>query len=78
MADPADLESVKRVLEEHRQEVVRAYRAVGTGIGSRAPGSREYAIVVYLKSKADMPPEPVAIEGVAVKFVVTGEFRPQL
>jgi hypothetical protein len=78
VADPGDLESVRRLLEEHRQEVVRAYRAVGTGIGSSEPGGPGYAIVVYLKEKSDMPAEPVALEGVPLKFVVTGEFRPQL
>jgi hypothetical protein len=33
--------------------------------------------VVYLKSKDDMPAEAVAIQGVPLRFVVTGEFKSQ-
>ncbi len=78
MADPADLESVRQALAQNREQLMRAYRAVGVGIGAREPGSREYAIVVYLKSAEDMPAETAAVEGVPLKFVVSGEFKAQL
>lgn len=77
MADPTDVESVKRLLAEHRDQVVRTYRAVGTGVGSDEPGGRGYAIVVYVKEKSDVPAEPAALEGVRLRFVVTGEFKLQ-
>ena len=48
----------------------------GTGIGAGdAPGS--YAIVVYLESPAPEPPGSPEIEGVQVKYIVTGRIRPQ-
>jgi len=67
-----DLEAVRRVLDAHREEIQRRFGAVGTGIGKR--GS-EYVITVYLKAAKDRPESDVAVEGIELKFEVTGEFH---
>jgi hypothetical protein len=72
MADPKDLESVRTLFAAHKDEILRRYGAVGGGIGRN---ENEYVITVYLRSKNDSPAEPVSIEGVRVRFEVTGEFH---
>jgi hypothetical protein len=74
MADPKDQEAVRRVHELHREEIVRRYQAAGTGVGRVRD---EFVIVVYLKSAKDRPQEPATVEGVPLKFEVTGEIKPQ-
>lgn len=76
MVDRRDPEQVSRVLDRHREEIVRTYGAIGSAVGKRDPADDEYVIVVYLRSAEEIPPQPVSIEGVPVKFVVTGEVRP--
>ncbi|MDQ2898970.1 MAG: hypothetical protein M3Y07_04120 [Acidobacteriota bacterium] len=73
MENPKDLEAVRRVLAEHRDDIVARYHAVGTGIGRN---ENEYVITVYLRVAKDRPLEPVSIEGVRLNFEVTGEIRP--
>jgi hypothetical protein len=72
-ADAHDLEAVRRILDAHRQQITRRYDAVGTGIGK--DGS-DYVITVYLKDASHQSASEVSIEGVRLKFVVTGPFRP--
>ena len=76
MADAANLEFVRGVLNRHREELRQRFRAVGIGIGKQAPSSAQHAIVVYLANSGDMPSEPVEVESVPVRFEVTGEFTP--
>jgi hypothetical protein len=75
VADATDLASVRQVLQEHREQIIRDYHAVGVGVGAKDGSSGEYAIVVYLKSERDVPSQPVTVDGVSIQFVVTGEFR---
>jgi hypothetical protein len=75
VANVTDLASVRQVLQKHREQVIRDYHAVGVGVGAKNGSSGEYAIVVYLKSERDFPSQPVTLDGVSLKFVVTGEFR---
>src|SRR5215470_5313178 len=56
VADATDLASVRQVLQEHREQIIRDYHAVGVGVGAKDGSSGEYAIVVYLKSERDVPP----------------------
>jgi hypothetical protein len=76
-AEPAEssLERVREVLARHRAELVSRYHAAGAGIGRDTPESPQYVIVVYLESHRDLPAGDVAVEGVRVKFVVTGQFK---
>jgi hypothetical protein len=77
MIDPTRLDDVRDVLNRRKDEILRTYRAVGTGIGKQQPSDASYVIVVYLESTSDLPPGPVAVEGVSLKFEVTGPFKTQ-
>jgi hypothetical protein len=77
MADPRSLEEVRAVLEQNRDSLVRDYGAVGTGIGKADPPSDRYVITVYLRSASMRPDRPLAIEGIDISFVVTGEIVTQ-
>lgn len=74
MADPRDLESVRELLQRRRMDVLRDYAAEGVGIGRGGDG---YAIVVYLRSAEQRPAEARSLEGVPLKFEVTGPFTTQ-
>lgn len=73
MADPRSLESVRAVLAAHRDELVQRFSASGIGIGRPDPGG-SYVITVYLASSRDVPTVD-AIDGVPLRFEVTGPFR---
>ena len=66
------LENVRRVLEAHRGEIMRRFDALGTGIGK---SGTDYVITVYLKKAGDRPDQDVAVEGIPLRFEVTGEFH---
>jgi len=70
----ASLERVRAALERHRSEILERFRATGVGIGRDPDG--EYVIRAYLLRGADIPRGPIAVDGVAVRFVVTGPIRP--
>ncbi len=72
-ADMHDIDVVRRVLEAHREDITRRFNAVGTGIGQ---DGADYVITVYLRDSKDRPNQEVSIEGVRLKFEVTGPFRP--
>lgn len=74
MAETHSLESVRAVLEAHRAELTQRCSAVGTGIGRPDP-SGPYVITVYVADPADVPPDPGAIDGVPLRFEVTGSFH---
>lgn len=71
MADPQDIESVKELKRRREAEIMREYQATGLGIGK---AGEAYVLVVYLPAKRTDLEEPVVIEGVQVKFEVTGRF----
>ena len=72
MADPCVLEEVRAVLEARKEELIRTYDAEGVGIGGNTSGEG-YVFVVYL-AKHELRPE-VSIDGIPVRFEVTGSFR---
>lgn len=74
-ADPLDLEAVRSVLAASKDELIARYRAEGAGVGKDAAGTG-YAIVVYLATSELMPDEHVEVEGIPLRFEVTGRFRP--
>jgi len=76
MANAGDLDFVRKVLGRHREEILKSYDAAGVGIGAAEGREGQYAIVVYLKSADKRPNTPVLIEGISLRFVVTGEFKP--
>jgi len=82
LGTPADLETVREVKKRHGDEILRRYNAVGHGIGAvgkrdhpPAPEDEIYVIVVNLRSASDKPKSPQQIDGVPLRFRVTGLFR---
>jgi hypothetical protein len=69
-----DEASVRRVLDAHRQEIMQRFHAVGVGLGR---DGADYVVTVFLSSEDDRPRVEVSIEGVRLKFEVTGPFRAQ-
>ena len=76
MTEIITLSQVREVLSRHRQQLLTTYSGAGVGIGKRRPEDRTYIIVVYLESGNLLPKEKVSIEGVPVKFQVTGRLKP--
>lgn len=70
------LEGVREVLARHRGTIMARYEAVGVGVGKSESGSR-FLIVVYLTSAGSAPSDEASIEGIPLKFVVTGRVRAQ-
>jgi hypothetical protein len=77
MSEPSDLEHVRAVLDTHRQDLLVAPHVVGVGIGKEEPSGSSYVIAVYLNSPEGRSSGPVSIEGVPVRYVVTGPLEPQ-
>ncbi len=75
MADAMDLLTVKQFFEKHKQEIIQRYQAIGAGIGRPDPQG-SYVIVVYVESQSAVPPERLVMEGVPIRFEVTGKFFP--
>jgi hypothetical protein len=73
MADPENLEEVRRLFAARKNEIIARYRAEGAGVGKE---DRSYVFVVYLASADLLPPEHVVIDGVPLRFEVTGRFSP--
>ncbi len=74
MSGVTDLEYVRQVLERHRAEILAAYHGVGVGIGKETFSDAGYVITVYLETHRDQPVAATSIEGVPLKFIVTGPF----
>jgi hypothetical protein len=75
MADPLDLQAVRSVLASRKDELISRYRAEGAGVGKEESGTG-YAIVVYVATSELVPEEHVEVEGIPLRFEVTGRFRP--
>lgn len=74
MADPKNLDEVRQVFARTKKELMDRYGAHGAGIGKTAAGDA-YAIVLYLESEDKLPSGQAEIEGVPLKFEVTGPIR---
>ena len=74
MTDPSDLESVRALLGRNREKLMAQYRAHGVGVGR---ADERYGIVIYLDAPEDNPGEAVTLDGVPLKFEVTGPFTTQ-
>lgn len=75
MANAASLDEVRALFQARKAELIAQYHAEGAGIG-KGPGG-EYEIVVYLAEEKARPIERAALEGVPIRFEVTGKFQPQ-
>jgi hypothetical protein len=75
VTDTTHLDGVRQVFERRKGEILATYNAVGAGIGKEEDS---YTIVVYLATAKDRPEEPASVEGVPLRFVVTGPIRPLL
>lgn len=75
MANRLDRDEVRSVLASTKDELIGRYRAEGAGVGKDESGE-SYAIVVYLATSELLPPEHVEVEGIPLRFEVTGRFRP--
>jgi hypothetical protein len=71
----SEIDRVRDVLERHRKAIEERYHALGSGIGKVSAGSSTLAIVVYLESQRDRPATPVSVEGVPLRFEITGPVR---
>lgn len=65
------MRAVKRARE---RALIAQYAATGLGIGKHDDG---YVLVVYLPAPRPDIAEPVFVDGVRLKFEVTGRFRVQ-
>ncbi|MET8091277.1 hypothetical protein [Micromonospora sp. NPDC005220] len=74
MAEPGSLEAVRAVLAAHRADLTRRYAAVGTGIGRPDP-SGPYVITIYVTDPASVPVTSESVDGVPLRFVLTGPFE---
>lgn len=74
MTDSMDLKCVRAVLARRRQEIIDRYGAQGVGVGREPEG---HVIVVYLRSARQRPQQEERIDGVRLKFEVTGPFTTQ-
>ena len=75
MSDVRSQAVVSEILDRHRDQIVRDFNAIGSGVGKRQLDDDAYVIVVYLRTPRMASAEPVFIEGIPVDFVVTGEIR---
>lgn len=74
MADPKNLDEVRQVFARTKEELMGRYGAHGAGIGKTASGDA-YTIVLYLERNEQLPSGQAEIEGVPLRFEVTGPIR---
>jgi hypothetical protein len=77
MADRKNLEDVRELLGRSKRELMQRYQAQGVGIGKQSPDDDGYVIVLYMESQRNVPAEPAEVEGIPLKFEVTGPIRLQ-
>ena len=69
----ADEQTAREVLARHRDAILTGVDgAVGVGVGAADGGA---AIVVFLEHARHVPERPADVEGVPLRFEVTGAFR---
>lgn len=76
MADASSLEQTRDVLRRHRDDIRRTYDAVGVGVGRAEGPGGGHAITVYLRTASALPPEERSVEGIPLRFEVTGPINP--
>lgn len=86
-ARPRDLATARRVIEDQREALRKIEGANGSGVGvteaieraGRPPSSDDevYVIVVYLRHERYRDGAPASIDGVPLRYVVTGIPRAQ-
>jgi hypothetical protein len=74
MVNPKDLESVRAYLQANKETIIQNYKASGAGVGKQNLIDDSYVIVVYLQDNKNLPQEQVIVDGIPLKFVVTGLF----
>lgn len=75
--DPKNLEAVRELLRREKIDLIHRFGAEGVAIGKATPGGDSYVIVVYVAEKLQGQLLTAAeINGVPLRFEVTGKFRP--
>ena len=72
MVDSRDLDAVRALLERRRKDLLAQYKAAGVGVGRHGD---DYVIVVYLMTADQQPRTAETVEGVSIRFEVTGPFK---
>jgi hypothetical protein len=75
--DPKKLEDVRDVLNRNKKELMKRFSAEGVAIGKRNPTDDSYVLTIFLDTSRDIPTEPAEIEGIPLKFEITGKFKAQ-
>jgi len=78
VADPKNLDDVRQLLQQHKRELMQKYQAQGVAVGKQNLSDDSYVIVVHLASRNELPAGEAEVEGVPLKFEVTGRFKAQL
>jgi hypothetical protein len=81
---PRDHATALEAKERHADEIMAAEGVVGVGVGFTGPSTgrgigpeeERHVIVVYLERPKHRPEGPRSLEGVPVRFEVTGKIRP--
>jgi hypothetical protein len=79
--EPTTLAQAKAVNSKRSEEIDNRFDGVvGHGVGSiangrRPPDARVYVIKVFVESAKFVPPEQWAIDGVPMRFEITGPFE---
>ncbi len=77
MADAHNLESVRKVLQAHRTQIMSDHGAAGIGIGRAQDDAKAYVLVVYMHTADRIPKETVVVEGIPLTFEISGELKLQ-
>jgi hypothetical protein len=75
MHDRATLEQARAALERHKSNLMESFGATGIGIGKDEVDGG-HVISVYLETGERFPSERVVVDGVPLRFVVTGPIKP--
>lgn len=68
------LDQARAVLQQHKAELMERFGATGIGIGKdEAEGG--HVISVYLETGERFPSEPLVVDDVPLRFVVTGPIK---
>jgi hypothetical protein len=79
-AEPASVASVEATLERRGDELRKRFErltaiGIGNAYGTPWPGSDDEAaflVVVYVERRADIPEGPHEVDGIPIRFKVTG------
>lgn len=71
------LEEVREVLARRKRELIDRFNAEGAAIGKADPKDSSYVITIYIADPSSIPDGSFEVEGIPLKFVVSGRFRAQ-